>query len=80
MDFKTIKTDPKYPDVLVYRDRDCVGDELVMVLAIGIINGEEDQFAVERAKFPNKSLASAFVNDFTTDSANEFCARCGINL
>ena len=80
MDYRIIKTGYDIPDVLLHRDRDDEGNEVVEVKAIGTIDSNEDQFAIETVKFPNADLAFAFIRDFTKQAATDFCERNGVSI
>lgn len=73
--FKIIETGSEIPDVLLYRDIDDQGVELVNILAIGEQGDNEDYFACETARFEDASGAIDFINDFSVKSAESFCKR-----
>jgi len=78
--FKIINTSPKYPDILLYRDRDEDGGEIVEIKTIGIIDGEDDMFACETVNFQSSLLACSFINDFSKKSADDWCESENIKL
>jgi len=73
MNYKIIETSEKYPNVLLYRDRDENGTEFVYISAIGKIENEEDMFAFECVEFENNKTAQSFINDYSKESAEEWC-------
>jgi hypothetical protein len=73
--FKIVETGSKYPDVLLYRERDGDGNEYVKILSIGIIDGTDDIFCGEECNFEHPDLAKSFITDFSVKSAEEFCKR-----
>lgn len=77
MNFKIIETPAEYPDVLVHRDRDENGKELVKLLAFGTIYQDDDSNAIaeETVSFVNYEAAQAFVHDFSYESAVAFRER-----
>lgn len=73
MNFKIIETDYLYPDILLYRNRDEEGNEMVNILTIGEIEGDTEMFAGETISFENHQSAKNFIRDFSKESANEWC-------
>ena len=73
MNYKIIETSEKYPNVLLHRDRDGNGTEFVYISAIGKIENEEDMFASECVEFENNKTAQSFINDYSKESAEEWC-------
>ena len=73
--FKIITLEPKYPNVLVKRERNHTGTESVVIFTIGIYAGDEDIFASEEVVFENHKAAQSFVKNFTTEMAIDFCVR-----
>jgi hypothetical protein len=73
MNFKIIETSEKYPNLLLYRDRDENCNELVFLITIGKIDGESDMFASEYIEFGNSKTAKCFINDFSKKSADKWC-------
>ena len=59
--FKIIKLEPKYPNVLVKRERNHTGTESVEIFTIGVYAGDEDIFASEEVVFENHKAAQSFV-------------------
>jgi len=80
MNFKIIETESQFPDVLLYRDRDSNGTELVNILAIGTLEDSDDSFASETASFDSHESAIDFIRYYTKHSANSFCKRQGIKF
>lgn len=79
MNYKIIETNHECPDVLVFRDRDQQGNELVRILAVGIIDNEKDMFAADMVVFPDSETARAYIIDFTVKSAEMWCKKEGIS-
>lgn len=73
--FIIIKTSAKYPDVLLHRDRNDDGEELVKIKAIGEVDGTEDMFAEETIIFSSPESAINFIADFSKTSAEEWCKK-----
>lgn len=76
--FRIISTDyssPDVPDVLLYRDRNEDGLEMVNILAIGRIDNEDDMFAIESVTFEDYKSALNFINDFSVESAIKWCKK-----
>ncbi|MGN6530484.1 MAG: hypothetical protein ACTHK0_01865 [Ginsengibacter sp.] len=71
--FKIIETENEYADVLMYRDRNEDGKEIVRIMAVGIIDGEENMFADEEIQFENYKTACSFIRDFGRKAAEEWC-------
>lgn len=72
--FKIIKIDgEEYPDVLIYRDRNDDGFEIVKIMAFGIINDEENMMAEEVVDFDSHILACQYIEDFSLKSAIIWC-------
>lgn len=76
--FKIIETEVLLPDVLLHRDRYEDGTEFVEIKAIGIIDGDNEMFAVEKVTFECPRSAIAFIRDFSTTTANEWCKKNSI--
>lgn len=73
--FKIITTTSDYPDVLLVRDRDENGEEIVRIVAVGTIDGQSNMFASSKVSFDCWQDAMDFINDFSSDSANKWCER-----
>lgn len=73
--FKILETGHDIPDVLLHRDRDEEGTEVVKIVAIGIIDGEENMFAIEEIEFENAFTASEYIDSFTKKNAENWCKR-----
>ena len=73
--FKIITLEPKYPNVLVRRERNHTGTESVEIFTIGVYAGDEDIFSSEEIVFENHKGAQSFVKNFTTEMAIDFCVR-----
>lgn len=73
--FKVIETGHDLPDVLLHRDRDDNGNEIVKIFACGIIGGEENMFAIEEVSFENAFTASEFIDCFDKRRAENWCKR-----
>lgn len=78
MHYKIVETGSGYPDVLLHRDRDGTG-EFVRILAVGIVSGDENMFAIERVDFENYTTAIRFIKDFSKLSAEQWCTEQGID-
>jgi hypothetical protein len=73
MDFKIIKLEPQ---VLVARDLTQDGKDIVTITSFEPTDDDDDdQIRQEVISMPSKSLARAFVRDFSEDSAVEFQNR-----
>lgn len=75
MNFKTLNPGPKYPDVLVTRDKDENGFEIVKLIAFGKQDGESDMICSENIKFESMEMAKSFVEDFSEESAARWCKK-----
>jgi hypothetical protein len=73
--FKIIETGHEIPDVLLHRDRDEDGNEIVKIFAVGIIDGSENMFAGEEISFENAFTASEYIEAFTKKNAENWCKR-----
>lgn len=73
MNYKIVETSATLPDVLVYRNLDDKGENIVVILAIGDEKGASDTFVDETVKFNSISQSKAFIRDFSTKSAEDFC-------
>lgn len=73
MNFKIIETEPRFPDILLHRDRDESGKEIVKILAIGTMENSDDMFAGEEITFESKESAQRFIVDFSSISAAKWC-------
>jgi hypothetical protein len=78
MHYKIIETEIGIPDVLIHRDRDEKG-EYVRIFAIGLMEGRDNMFAIERVDFENYTTALRFIKDFSWQSAEEWCIKQGID-
>jgi hypothetical protein len=83
MNYKIVVTESEYPDVLLYRDRDDQGNEIVTIQAVGT-SGEDqendDYFAIETVEFSDYKTAQSFIRDFSGQSAEEWCVSQNILL
>jgi len=75
MNFKIIETEHDLPDVLLFRDRYENGEEIVNILAIGVIEDCDDMFAESQVIFDSSDLAKSFIRDFTQKSAINWCVQ-----
>lgn len=73
--FKIIETGHDLPDVLLYRDRDEDGTEMVKIMACGIVDNEADMFAVESITFENSFTAADFIECYDMKMAEAWCNR-----
>ena len=74
--FKIIKTGSAYPDVLVYRDIDDEGEQIVCILAYGHQGTEEDESLMKEIIWmPDIDAAKSIISDFSTQSAESFCRK-----
>ena len=73
--FKIIETTENYPDVLVYRDRDEDGQEIVKIFACGILQEEENMFVSEEIVFQHYVTACVFIKNFGLEAAVSWCKR-----
>lgn len=76
MNYKIIKTEAEYPDVLLHRDRDDNGNEAVIIKAIGTPENEpenNDHFVQETIEFGDYITAQCFIEDFSQKSAENWC-------
>jgi hypothetical protein len=73
MNYRIINTYALTPDILLYRNRDEEGIELVVIMAIGIIDKLDDMFASEIIEFENSTSAQCFITDYTKESADKWC-------
>lgn len=78
MNFKIIETGHSIPDVLLYRDRDADGVEIVNILAIGTLENSDNMFASEQIKFESPDSAQRFIADYSVMSAAKWCEKEGI--
>lgn len=77
--FKIIETGSKFPNVLLYRDRNEDGQESVNILAIGIVDQTENMFACEEVVFENHISASNFIKDYSKNTAEKWCERMDVS-
>ena len=77
--FKILETGHDIPDVLLHRDRDEDGNETVKIVAIGIVDGTENMFAVEEIGFENAFTAAEYIESFTKKNAENWCKRQGVS-
>lgn len=75
MHFKIIETSTQLPDVLLHRDRDENGQEMVKILAVGKIGEDENMFAIEQIEFENVESAISFIRDYSKTSAEKWCQK-----
>lgn len=80
MNYKIIETAAQYPDLLLYRDRDETGQEMVMILTIGHMENSDDMFAGEKILFETSDSAQSFIRDYSQFTANKFCQTQPIKL
>lgn len=73
MNFRIIVTQSPAPDILLYRNRNEDGTELVVVMAIGTIDKLNDMFASEVIEFENSTSAQCFITDYSKESAEAWC-------
>ena len=77
MNYRIIETTFKFPDILLHRDIDSDG-EFVKIFAIGIMEGEENMYAIEKVRFERYETASTFIDDFSNRAAEQWCTTQGI--
>lgn len=77
--FRIIETKQSFPDVLIYRDIDEVGNEFVKIMAVGLVDDVDDTFVVEEARFQNHFTASEYIESFTQKNAENWCKRQGVS-
>jgi hypothetical protein len=80
LQFRIIETAKKYPSVLLHRNRDEDGVETVEIKAIGIMDGQEDMFAEESITFSCYHSACRFIEDFSKESAEQWCEKESITI
>lgn len=80
MNYKIIKTNDPYPDVLVHRNINDDQNEIVRILAFGVIDAEEDQMWMEDITFENNLTPQYFINDFSQASAEAWCRENAIQF
>ena len=73
MNFKIIETSQNYLDVLLVRDRNENGKEMVNILAIGILEDLPDMFLESQVVFDSADLAKSYIKDFTQKTAEIWC-------
>lgn len=73
MNYRIMNTSHPYPDVLLYRKRDENGSELVIIVAVGVIDKLDDMFASEEILFENSNSSYNFITDYSVESANNWC-------
>lgn len=73
--FKIIEPDSPHPDVLLHRDRNENGDEIVEIKAIGTIDGVGNMFATEQIIFQSEYTAREFIESYSEESAKSWCRR-----
>jgi len=80
MNYKIVTTNSKRPDVLLYRDRDETGQEMVTIFAIGENKTEQsdDYFASEIVRFEGIEMARQFIDMFDDKAAIKWCENEGI--
>ena len=78
--FKIIKLEPKYPNVLVKRERNHTGTESVEIFTIGVYAGDEDIFASEEVVFENHKAAQSFVKRSSICEAWLVCSQVLLKL
>ena len=79
MNYKLIENLHNRPNVLVHRELNEQGFDVVKVTAIGKIDDTNDMFAMEEAVFDTPEMAKSFVRDYSTTSAEGFCDRNGLS-
>ena len=77
--YKVVETGCKYPDVLIYRDRNEDGDEIVRIFACGVIDKTENMLAAEDVIFENPFSASEYIESFDKIRAENWCKRQSIS-
>lgn len=78
MHFKIVETSHEFPDVLLHRDRDDNGQEMVKILAVGKIDEDENMFAIENIDFEASDSAMSFIKDYSKTSAEKWCQKHGV--
>jgi len=73
MNYKIIETGYELPDVLLHRDRNDDGEEIVQIKAIGFYDGADNMFCIEDITFNSECSAQRFIKDFTLESAESWC-------
>lgn len=78
--YKIIKTNDPYPDVLIHRNLDDDQNDTVRILAFGVIDAEEDGMWIEDIVFENNFMPGHFINDFSQASAEAWCREHGMQF
>lgn len=73
MHYKIVQTSADFPDVLLYRDRDNDGFDIVNIFACGKINDDENVFACETVAFESLFTAISFISCFDQIAAETWC-------
>jgi len=76
--FRIIETGSDYPDVLLHRDRNEDGQELVKILAVGKMENKKNMFSVEEIVCKDYHTACCFITDFSKKSAEDWCKKHGV--
>lgn len=77
--FRIIETSSLFPDVLLHRDRNEDGEELVKITAVGIISEDENMFAIAEVICEDYETAVNFIKDFSQKSAEKWCEKQGVS-
>lgn len=73
MNYKIIETGDGYPDVLLFRDRDEDGNEIVKIHALGTQGQEYEYVMTDTVHFSEKDSAKSFIRDYSIKSAEIWC-------
>lgn len=79
MNFKIINTPDGYPDVLIRREPEDEGSDVIVINAWGTIDGEEDLMVEEIIRFETPQTLQDFIEAFTVQMAIRFCDRKSIS-
>lgn len=75
MNFKILDPGAELPDVLVFRDRDKDGKEIVKIHAFGSKEDVEDYILEEVIVFETSGTAQNFIGSYSKKDAKEWCQR-----
>lgn len=70
---RILETEPSYPDVLIHKDIDDNGNEIVNIKAVGFYEGTEGYILSEDIIFDKTETALSFIRDYSLFSANKWC-------
>jgi len=72
MEFKTIELKNPLPDVLLFRDTDDDGNQIVTIQCYGYNKDSDEEIAFELVRFHNADACRRFIRDFSEESATEY--------